>query len=259
MNVHSSGSPSAPMVTTSTPSAMPPILSSPVSSANLPMASSSSSSFVAPATLPPPLPLPSSSSSSSSTPTPPNVVNNLPMPTYMFNNNSSNPLGSSDWMNQICLQVVNDMNLYGICVIDNFLGEAQGDSILNEVKSLYEYGIFQEGQLVRKVNRPRTLTQTIRSDKIVWIDGSESQCGNIGFLIQTLDSILYKCNTMDNNGLFSKYNINTRTKAMIACYPGCGTRYVKHVDNPNSDGRRITSIYYLNKGWEVEVKCDNIN
>ena len=40
---------------------------------------------------------------------------------------------------------------------------------------------------------------------------------------------------------------------MVACYPGNDTKYLRHIDNPNDDGRCMTVIYYINKDWNVEV------
>lgn len=42
----------------------------------------------------------------------------------------------------------------------------------------------------------------------------------------------------------------------MACYPGNGLGYVRHVDNPHGDGRCITCIYYLNQNWDVKVGGD---
>uniref|UniRef100_A0A090XDJ3 Putative egl-nine egln protein n=1 Tax=Ixodes ricinus TaxID=34613 RepID=A0A090XDJ3_IXORI len=158
---------------------------------------------------------------------------------------------TANWIQQMCRNVVHDLNQYGICVIDNFLGSERGSAVLDEVKLLYGSGLFRDGQLVSQREGSQRI---IRGDRIVWVDGTEPRCPYIGFLVRTLDSIITRCCRMQGAGLLAQYQINQRTKAMIACYPGNGTHYVKHVDNPNQDGRCTTSIYYLNKGWDVKVR-----
>ncbi|XP_064599749.1 LOW QUALITY PROTEIN: prolyl hydroxylase EGLN3-like [Liolophura sinensis] len=178
--------------------------------------------------------------------------------------------------------VLNCLNKHGICVVDTLLGEAKGTQILQEVKSLHESGRFNRGQLVSTSSGPSQSTN-IRGDIITWVDGTEEGCSEIGFLVSCMDAIILGCGERLQN-----YKINVRSGfvesalvddcpgtelstllcgshlppvcpipfplAMVACYPGRGTRYVRHVDNPNQDGRCITCIYYLNKNWDVKAK-----
>ncbi|XP_043273652.1 egl nine homolog 1-like [Venturia canescens] len=154
-------------------------------------------------------------------------------------------------IDDICRNVIRDMNKFGVCVVDSFLGHDKGISVLNEVLNMYSAGMFEDGQLVSNRSGSKDL-KTIRGDQITWLDGKEKHCENIGMLISKVDSIIIRANRMPNNGKLANYTINERTKAMVACYPGRGSHYVKHVDNPNRDGRCITAIYYLNKDWDIK-------
>lgn len=185
-----------------------------------------------------------------------NIVNNSHQQLNFRNHSSSYSLTHQNLnrdnvlkdLNKYCQIILKDMNKYGFCVIDDFL--QNGDLILNEVTFLYKKGFFQPGQVVNiKANSNSKL---IRGDRITWVEGNEQICCNIGFLVRILDSIITRCNNIAF-GEFQKYRITRRTKAMIACYPSNYTKYVRHVDNPNNDGRCITSIYYLNKDYMREV------
>jgi len=152
---------------------------------------------------------------------------------------------SQSWIAETVSVVIEHLNKFGACVIDDFLGERKGVRILDEVLDLRKREIFQEGQLASV-----KAEKSIRSDKITWTDGASPPTPNIKNLINMIDTIVMTANKAPNNGVLSNYNIGSRTKAMVACYPGEGTHYVKHIDNPNKDGRCITAIYYLNKNWE---------
>ncbi|CAH2094328.1 unnamed protein product [Euphydryas editha] len=126
---------------------------------------------------------------------------------------SSYCIDPSDPNYQICQRVIRDMTQYGVCVLDNFFGKERGLLVLNEVLEMYRSGIFTAGQLVS--NPGSTEAQTIRSDRITWIDGKEPHCFHIGQLINQVDNIILTANKMVNNGKMGNYIINGRTKIKI--------------------------------------------
>ncbi|XP_048349032.1 prolyl hydroxylase EGLN2 isoform X1 [Sphaerodactylus townsendi] len=142
--------------------------------------------------------------------------------------------------------VVPCMALYGICVKDSFLGEALGAQILGEVRGLHRGGRFQDGRLVSQRALPEP--QSIRGDQVTWVEGREPGCRAIGTLMARADELILHC-----AGKLGGYAITSRTKAMVACYPGNGMGYVRHVDNPHGDGRCVTCIYYLNRQWDSQI------
>jgi len=102
------------------------------------------------------------------------------------------------------------MDLYGVCVLDNFLGYQRGMTVLDEVLNLYNMGVFKDGQLVR--NKASNNLKTIRGDQIIWVDGREDSCKQIGQLISDVDAVVMGSNKMNDNGKLGNYTINGRTK-----------------------------------------------
>ncbi|XP_072166397.1 egl nine homolog 1-like [Diadema setosum] len=138
------------------------------------------------------------------------------------------------------------------CVVNNFLNPKLALAIRSEVTKLHSSGIFVDGQLSggRTSSEASQIVtkKTIRGDKITWLQGNEKE--NFPYIclhVKTLDGLLSRINSC----LDGEYEIGGRTKAMVACYPGNGTGYACHVDNPNKDGRCITCLYYLNEGWDA--------
>ncbi|KAK5985081.1 hypothetical protein GCK32_021666, partial [Trichostrongylus colubriformis] len=84
---------------------------------------------------------------------------------------------------------------------------------------------------------------------IYWFDGIDPRANDaatVRLLVSMIDSVVQHF-----KGRLPPYDISGRSRAMLAIYPGNGTRYVKHVDNPVKDGRCITTIYYCNEDWDI--------
>ncbi|XP_026790110.1 egl nine homolog 3 isoform X2 [Pangasianodon hypophthalmus] len=133
----------------------------------------------------------------------------------------------------------------GFFYLDHFLGEAIGRMVLGQVKQIHRSGVLSAGQLAGRASG--VCRSHIRGDKITWRSGTERGAEAIGFLLKQTDKLISLC-----AGRLGKNTVRERSKAMVACYPGNGAGYVKHVDNPNADGRCVTCIYYLNKNWNAK-------
>ncbi|XP_028408997.1 egl nine homolog 1-like [Dendronephthya gigantea] len=172
----------------------------------------------------------------------------LTINTYVNSNVMSQPDTRSNTLEELARNVLDKLNHQGYCVIDKFHKEQTALAILDEVKRVHEKGRMHNGQLTTN-----TLTsENIRGDLIVWLDGREPENENILLHMRRVDALVRELNKM-----ISYHKIEGRTQAMVACYPGGGKRYRKHVDNPNQDGRCLTTLYYLNKDYDREV-CGGI-
>ncbi|KAF3700732.1 Egl nine -like protein 1 [Channa argus] len=94
------------------------------------------------------------------------------------------------------------MNCYGMCIIDNFLGGKIGDRILCEVQELHHAGRMQDGKLSGRV---LDNTKRIRGDQIVWVEGNEQGCENIGYLLSRMDKLIISA-----DGKLGKHKIRGR-------------------------------------------------
>ncbi|KJH53442.1 oxidoreductase, 2OG-Fe(II) oxygenase family protein [Dictyocaulus viviparus] len=144
--------------------------------------------------------------------------------------------------------VIRSLNEFGWAVVDNFMGDGHCQFIQKEIRCLYQRGLFSAGQLMDDNNKDEYHVKDIRSDQIYWFDGVDPRASDavtVRLLVSMIDSVVQHFKER-----LPPYDISGRSRAMIAIYPGNGTRYVKHVDNPVKDGRCITVIYYCNEDWD---------
>lgn len=134
------------------------------------------------------------------------------------------------------------------------MGPVKASQILDDVKRLDESGVLKTGQTVQKEDEVKNVRK-VRQDRIAFVAKTTSQA--IDNLVNKLDNLL--TNVQNKSRLDPRFadrkfaDLSGRTRAMISCYPGNGTHYVRHVDNHHKDGRCITVVYYVNKDWDVDA------
>ena len=86
------------------------------------------------------------------------------------------------WLYDTVNILIDHLNKYGACVIDDFLGESRGEDILEEVKTLWSSDVFREGQ--HSSSSDDTTSDRFRSDRIIWTDGVKPHCPSIKSLMR---------------------------------------------------------------------------
>jgi SM-20-related protein len=106
-----------------------------------------------------------------------------------------------------------------------------------------------------------------RGDVIRWLDGAQPSLPALSALTQWLRSELLEAirdacahapagtnsGAGAAPGLFLE-RLGGLPPAMLACYPGRGARFERHIDNSPAtrDARAVTAVLYLNPGWTPE-------
>lgn len=141
-------------------------------------------------------------------------------------------------------------------VLDSFLGGELSSQLRMIIDELYETSIASNSSTDQEMEEKRaTFTRGelaggktgqnlryqmahVRGDYVLWIDEFDSFCPPvIRQVLRQLDRLVLE--------RLPRYNAELgrasllRKKAMITCYPGHQTRYTKHCDNPNQNGRKV--------------------
>ena len=135
--------------------------------------------------------------------------------------------------------------------MDGFVGEALCAVVLQEVQQLDRsehltrggLGGGQTGANLTYYN-PR-----VRGDRVGWFTGDEQHLE-----LRALQRYLEKVDRVVSQLAGAVPELMSRQiergSAMVTCYPSGGSKYIRHIDNPNRNGRLLTAIFYLNIGWE---------
>jgi SM-20-related protein len=127
----------------------------------------------------------------------------------------------------------------GYAVYDNFISEAEADTLLNEIKvkqdNLQKAGIGN--------GQNHLIDKEIRGDYIRWINPAEDLIFK-NLYLDKLEPIILSFNRSFFLGI-------KQSEHHLAFYPP-GTRYEKHRDSfQNNKARVVSSVLYLNKSWHT--------
>lgn len=136
--------------------------------------------------------------------------------------------------------ITHDLCNQGFHIIDGLLELQQCQSLRATAQELYDQDLFRSAKIGLKIASHQN--NTIRTDKILWLEGNETNPAIQNFLIH-----MQKLAQIFNQLLFLGLN---EFETHFANYQP-GTYYKKHIDQfAAQKTRKISFVYYLNKDWQ---------
>lgn len=157
-------------------------------------------------------------------------------------------------------------HLSSLRVRESFLGEAQcGPEPVHLARALGEVGFavcdgFESSsechaireallglQMVAGTTVARNDIHSGRGDRVAFIE-DETVTPVVRIFLERLDDIVMELQALTP----SLKALSLVRNAMASRYPADGARYIRHIDNPDRNGRKLTCIVYFNEGWAPE-------
>jgi hypoxia-inducible factor (prolyl hydroxylase) len=141
-------------------------------------------------------------------------------------------------------------------VVDTFMDPREAQLLRDEVQLLHADGRMKPGEIGAGVlGGDGSLRASMRSDHAVYMEGSEPFVQQyMKRHIRRVDIFAQKIAIL-LNAIAPEHTWAGagRTKVMATFYSGeTNSYYCPHIDNPNSNGRKLTALLYLNEGWRPE-------
>jgi len=139
----------------------------------------------------------------------------------------------------------------GYFVRENYIDNEAVIEIRKEAEIMLENGTLRSAGMSSTENYWKD--ETTRGDKMTWISNLNDihSYPKLTAILNYIDTLRKELNEA------TELN-STSTRIQLACYPGNGSRYVKHKDaippinNDLTPKRRLTVLLYLNPDWKTD-------
>ena len=141
----------------------------------------------------------------------------------------------------------------GFAVVDHLLGAETAMMLRKQSLALYhkEQRSFESGAVGGGYDGQGThhLSAAIRGDRMRILKDDSTKLALLPTLTEELDVLVQQLAHLGGDACAELHGVDHRSSPMLAIYPGEGARYMRHVDNPDGNGRLLTALYYLNAAW----------